>query len=459
MKYIGIDLGSSFIKAVLLDLEHHRTVNHKKYRAPRKAEHQNPYVFEIPAQELVQIVRTLIDEYTSKYSDVEGIIISTQMHGFVYSVPDREDQYISWQDMRCMDFAKGKTVSYLKLLEEILPPSVMEPNGVNIKPSLAICNLYALLCEEDVPQNGTLYTLGSYVVHALTGNNICHISNAAPMGIADAEHKCWNMDILRRLGLETIRLPHMALSDFEVCGEYESNGSRLKVHPDYGDMQVSILGSSVGSGDVVVNIATGAQVLGYSTRFKPGNYEIRPYFEDSYLYTISNMPAGRNLDVLVNFFCEAAQQLTGVPVDVQAVWEQVHHASLERDNELTVQTSFYKNPYFPDGGAIRGITQNNLHLGTLFQAAFADMADTYWRFIQVLEKELGDTKRIICAGGVSWKTPELRQMIEQVTGKPCQLSPMADEALSGMFHLSLICSGKCKNLEESSRYSLDLSED
>lgn len=454
MKYIGIDLGSSFVKAVLLDLCAEKMVTRKKYPSPKRRKNKNPNIFEIPAGEIVDIVRLLIDGYTSEYSDVEGIIISTQMHGFVYSIPNQEDIYVSWQDMRCLDSIPGKNTSYLESMEKTITPNMMKNNGVYIKPSLAVCNLYTLLDENrNLPRNGTLYTIGSYVIHALTGNNICHISNAAPLGLADVAHHCWDTSMLERMNLKELQLPRLADSDYEICGTYHSNSCTLKIFPDYGDMQVAILGSRIGDGDVAVNIATGAQVIRYAKEFVPGCYEIRPYFDGSYLNTISNMPAGRNLDVLVNFLCEVTQEISGTPITAQDVWKKIHEETLTKDEELVVETSFYKNPYFPNGGAIRGITHSNLHLGTLFQAAFEDMANTYWKYIQ----ELGNPdliRRIVCAGGVNWRTPELRQIISQVTKKPCELSPMADEALSGMYQLSLVCSGICSNMEECRKYPL-----
>lgn len=450
MKYIGIDLGSSFVKAVLLDLCTQKTVSGKKCQSPKKKKNANPNIYEVSACELVHIVRAMIDEYTKVYSDIEGIIISTQMHGFVYSVLEQPDIYVSWQDMRCMDLMPGKKVSYLEWMEDTIPPEQMKNNGVYIKPSLGVCNLYTLLEQKRLSRNGTLYTLGSYVIHALTGNNICHISNAAPLGLADVAHHCWDEVMLERMELQEIQLPQLAKTDYEVCGTYHSNGVELKVYPDYGDMQVAVLGSCIGEGDVTVNIATGAQVIRYAKEYVPGAYEIRPYFEKSYLNTISNMPAGRNLDVLVNFLRETIEQLTGQRVDVQDVWRRVHEMKLVKESELKVETSFYKNPYFPDGGAIKGINHDNLHLETLFQSAFEDMANTYWKYIKMLGNP-EEIYRIVCAGGVSWKTPELYQMIGQVTGKHCELSPMPDEALSGMCQLSLLCSGLCSSIEECRR--------
>lgn len=122
------------------------------------------------------------------------------------------------------------------------------------------------------------------------------------------------------------------------------------------DMQISITGSGIRAGDVVVNIATGAQVIRYDTEFKPGEYEIRPYLEGSYLYTISNMPSGRNLDVLIRFIKEMINTITDGNISAQDVWKSVHKAKLIPDEDLRVETSFYRNPFFPDGGAITGIT-------------------------------------------------------------------------------------------------------
>lgn len=455
MKYIGIDLGSSVIKAVLLDLDRHQMIAQHKLASPQKRPHPNPNSFEIPADRLVEIVKSFIDRYTREQDDIEGIVISTQMHGFVYSVPERDDMYISWQDMRCLDKMPEENRTYLKWLEDHIAPGLMENNGVYVKPSLGACMLYTLLEEDStIRRDGTLYTLGSYIIHALAGKNICHITNAAPLGLVDLLHHCWDEKMLEKLCLNEINLPRLAENDYEVCGEYVSNNCRLKVHPDYGDMQVAILGSGIGVGDVVVNVATAGQVIRYDQDFRPGNYEIRPYYEDSYLYTISNMPSGRNLDVLIRFISETIEKIMGERPDEQFIWKKIHEADLKKDEDLKVNTAFYKNPYSHDGGAIQGITQTNLHLTTLFYAAFRDMVETYWQFIQKLGKNADAIRRIVCAGGVNWKTPEIRTMLEQVSGKPCCLSPMADETLSGMYHLSLVCSGICSTLEECAKYPL-----
>lgn len=448
MKYIGIDVGSSFLKAVLLDLEYDCITDSRSFPSPGKIQEENPLLFEIPALQISDNIRQLIDGYTSQYDDIEGVILSTQMHGFVYRVPGREDRYISWQDMRCMEKIKDGRQTYLQWLENEIPPQDMENNGVYIKPSLGLCNLYTLIHEKDIPDDGILYTLGSYVIAQLTGYNICHISNAAPLGLADVRNHCWDHKLIQYLGFDKIQLPHIAEQDFLVCGIYKSNTCSLKIHPDYGDMQVAVLGSRIKENEVAVNVATAAQVIRYDREFKPGRYEVRPYFDGGYLNTISNMPGGRNLDVLITFLQESVSELTGRHVEKQIIWKYIHEHTEKSEDGLRVQTGFYKNPYYPDGGSIAGITHDNLSVGKIFTAAFKDMAQTYWHHIQDLGTDIKNIREIICVGGVCWKTPELCAAIAEITGKNTRLSPMKDEALAGMFRLSLVAGGVCKNLEE-----------
>ena len=52
---------------------------------------------------------------------------------------------------------------------------------------LFLCNLYALFRQGKLERGGEarVYTLGAYLIEKLTGNSVCHITNAAPMGFAN----------------------------------------------------------------------------------------------------------------------------------------------------------------------------------------------------------------------------------------------------------------------------------
>lgn len=455
MKTIALDIGSSFIKAAVFDLDKLCIIEEIKTPSPQRLSGADPNLFEVPAMLYVETARRLLDEWSKKYSDVKLFVLSTQMHGFVYSYTgnEEEDMYISWQDMRCLHIREdGK--SYLSYLQELFSRKEMKNCGVYIKPSLGMCNLFTLLEENSsIPRNGTLYTLGSYIISKLTGNNVCHITNAAPLGLVNVKEHCWDKEIIRKAGLQDIVLPLLVDEEFKACGTYETNGRKIYVFPDYGDQQVSILGSNPQEYEGHINIATAAQVSCISDEFIAGEFETRPYFENRYLCTISNMPSGRDLNVLINFLCDTFKTITGNELPPSKVWKAVQKEYTSNPGNLLVDMSFYPTPDNLNGGAITGITQSNLSLKNLFSAAYIDMASTYKKNLNILGKKT-PIKTLVCVGGVARKTPGLLAAIRRVTGLPCRLSNTSDETYSGLFRIALCCAGICSNLTDTSKIKL-----
>ena len=441
---IGIDIGSSYIKAFLIDAEQGRIADRQTERMPERAAGLSDDAYELDPGLIAARVRELIRKFVRQTGGgVEGLFLSVQMHGFVYSEAGRADRYVSWQDTRCLRPVPGGGTTYLEFLKQKISREDMLENGVYLKPSMGLCNLFALLQEDGLrTADGTLYTLGSYLIHSLTGRNIAHAESLAPVGILNVKKQCLAAELLETCGLSRLSFPEVAQEDFQVCGIYQEEGCRIRVYPDYGDMQTAVLGSSVREGEVVINTATAAQVIRPSAEFLPGPYEIRPYFGNRYLYTISDMPSGRNLQVLIHFIQEAAEQVTGKSLSEPEVWETIHALAGEEPEGLRVDMNFYRNSLFPGGGAITGISRQNLRLGTLFAAAYQNMAETYWDYIRILAGSADRVTGIVCAGGVNWKTPELVERIRRVSGKPCRLSAMKDEAAAGLLSLAVACREK-----------------
>lgn len=448
MYYIAIDIGSTSIKTAVLDLMRGEIVQVCKVPCPPNMCPENSGRYEISAAALLTLLKRQIDSLAAVYQGACGVVFSTQMHGFVYATPGREDVYISWQDMRCLKIMRDSENSYLEHLEGFFGREEMEACGVYLKPSLGLCNLYALLHEDpSLSRAGELFTLGSYMIRGLTGHNICHMTNAAPLGFVDVPKKQWNRAILDKAGLGDMRLPEIAAGDFTVCGYYHSHGQRLKIYPDFGDQQTAILGCMGGSGAAVVNIATAAQVSKATAAFIPGVYEIRPYFEGRYLNTISNMPAGRGLEVLLHFIKATLWEFTGQVFDNGALWDKIMAMPTTQENELRVNMDFYAAPQRLAGGSIAGITHENLSVGNLFAAAYEEMAKTYWDNMLRLADGAA-VEEIICAGGVAWKRPELIAAIQRASAKKCRLSARPDEVLVGLFRIALVCENLCQNLGE-----------
>lgn len=442
MKFLGIDIGSTSVKAALFDLCDNSVISIRKFDSPRRSLYSNPRFFQVPAEAYLRLIQRLLDSTAAEFPDLEGVVLSTQMHGFVL-----DDIYISWQDSRCLEPLEYGGCA-LDQLKQLLPPQRMERSGVYLKPSLGLCNLYAKLLQEHTPgRSGELYTLGSYLIARLTGQNICHISNAAPLGLVDLTSGDWDRALLEMAGGGNLHLPAIAREEFAPCGIYRVLNRDIKIFPDYGDQQISILGSGAQSTEAVINIATAAQVAVFSSHWEPGAYESRPYFENSFIHVISNMPAGRNLDVLVEFFRQTLTQMTGKNWFSDEVRKEIDEHFEMDPGGLRADISFYPTQNTFNGGRIEGITAENLTVNGLFSAAYQAMADAYWQHLCMLRAP-EDIHSIVCAGGVSWKNPHLIQTIERTTGKSCRLSAYPDEAVFGLFKVAYRCAGKANKLSD-----------
>jgi sugar (pentulose or hexulose) kinase len=458
MYFVAVDAGSSYVKAAVFDLETCAVVETAKYASPERTANADNRVFEINAGRLFDIVKISIDDFCGRYNGVKGILFSTQMHGCVLEVPgSAEDVYISWQDSRCLhrmpDRAGAAGISYLEYLSRVFPPERMRSTGVDIKPALALCNLFAYMYRKDfrVPPGTELFTLGSYFIKRLTGNNICHITNAAPLGMVDIAKGIWREDILQEAGFDKIKFPRITRK-LEACGTYRSCGADINVYPDIGDQQASVVGSMARTGDLVANIATAGQIILVDDGFHPGAYEARPYFEGGFNNVISRMPAGRNFEVPIDFIQEIGVKVFGVSLNKEDIWKRIRgELTLEDTQGMEADISFYELPHKLAEGKILNINHYNFTLRNFFSSLVRDMAKVYVRYIQTLCEGRPFTGKLIFCGGMARNNPVLIQAVEAVSGLRGVLAGAKDEVYTGMLRLALICTGLSKNLQETEK--------
>lgn len=433
MYTLGIDIGSSFIKAAVFSLKEKKIVFSKT--APSLKSKTHPYKYEILADDIFSHVKDIIDSAHKKYT-LSGIFFATQMHGFVVKRPNCHDIYISWQDSRStIPLNNGK--NSIEQLGELISKEEILKTGVPLKPSLGICNLFALINQENLdPNTLTVYTLGSYLLYKLCGKNISHITNLAPLGIMDLSVHEINENLLKQAGLQQVTFPEVAKSDYEICGHYTIDGVDIPIFPDYGDHQVSVLGSQIPHNYVSINIATASQVSYVTQDFMPSTYEIRPYFYGKYLNSISNMPGGRNLAVLIKFISECCSKITDKNISESDVWRKLGENLEITHTNLTVDSLFYPTQAKIDGGNISNITHDNLNLNSLFSAMYNDMAETYKKQLPTITGN-GSADGIVFSGGVSWKNPLLIDTVGKLIGLPYQKSPTENEVFEGLMELSL----------------------
>lgn len=445
MVYIAIDIGSTYIKSSLLDPKTGEISCRNRAAVSQKISYENPLRFEVEMGGIMDSVMGILSGYTSVRRDIAGILFSTQQHGFVYTDPAFPgDRYVSWQDARCLEPIDETGESVLSMLQKRISLEKMRPTGVYLKPALGMCNLYALIRERGgkITPGAKLYTLGSYIIEKLTGNNVCHVMNAAPIGLADIYNGCWYQELIDELGFGGIEFPKLA-TDLSVCGYYEADGQRIAVYPDTGDVQTCIHGGGAQEGDVAVNMATAGQVcmvhrMASIGRGDPRYYEIRPHFDGLYCHTISRMPSGRNMEVLVELLADAGRKVFGQDLSVAEIWKKLGSCGSAEDTQgLMVDTSFYETPEHLADGSIQHINRANLTLENLFGAAYADLGRAYAHYIRMMEDAVGQkAARLVFCGGAIRNNPMIQRALERAVGLEGHLFGAGDEVHEGMMRLA-----------------------
>lgn len=429
MPFIGLDLGSSFVKCALLDTQHNAVTDKISVPVPARLDAPQGH-FELDAQELFAAGKKLLDAQIDRYGDAQGILFSTQMHGFVLTREGRAvTPYISWQDTRAEAPRDGG--SWAGQLRAALSDDDVAAMGTRYKAGLAVCSLYALLREGALSPRGTaLHTLGGYYLYRLSGGQVhaCHLTNAAATGFADAVKEEWNPRIIRAAGAAQVCFPDI-VPETRPLGSYRG----IPLYADIGDHQASVYGAGQDGPCIVITVGTGGIVCAPAKGYQPRrDMEVRPYFGGDSLLTITRQPGGRVLDMILDFYTDVARALGCEPPKRQDIWAALWARDLQSDG-LRVAPDFFAGQ---DKGAVTGIGPDNLRAAGLFAATLDALAAAYAAAAARLRAHNAALERVVLCGGRLSKTEALRGRIEQAVGLPTSFSPYEDEALWGLLRIA-----------------------
>ena len=308
-RYLALDLGSTYTKCALLD--ENGVLKSCQKASPPPIDGEDGARYEIDVDEYMRQAEELLMQMRD--SDTVGVLISTQMHGFVLA--DAKGRpltpYISWQDR------VGER--NLPWISAALGREATRAAGVPLKANLALCALLGRVREGlRLPGNAWFHTLGGYLIFRLTGEHVCHMTNAAPTGLADVRAGGWNRALLRTAGLDGLALPRIECALAPV-GKWRG----LAVYPDLGDQQACALGAQPGEEDALCVAMGTTGLMGILTRqWGQGEYENRPWLSPGiYLRTVSALPGGRDMEAVKRFVQSmAAAVMRQAPSD-DAVWD------------------------------------------------------------------------------------------------------------------------------------------
>ena len=457
MKYFAMDIGSTYLKTALIDCNELTIKLYPELRMPPAWTDTDHLCHEIDAQGVYTVIKDALDRCVhAEKACLAGILISTQMHGFLFSSPSGvpRSPYVSWQDNRCLR-QTGRGKSFLEEMREKVSSERLLSHGLDLKPGLGFCNAVTARAQKSFPvQLGDyLLSLGAYVIFRLTGQPRCHMTNAAPLGLANVKQNSWDEKLIELLGLDDLQFAQIA-GDTEICGYYKSEYGEIPVYADYGDQQMAVLGSLMNhTTDINLNVATAAQMAYICDDFTTGQYETRPYFEGRYLNTVTRLPSGRGLAVLIQLVEEIGSKVYGAQMDSGNIWRTV----CEEVENNTADLFDCDVGYFPDligvnGGFISNIRHDNLTLGNLFGSVMKQYAKIYSGQIQKLVPDQDKLERLVYTGGAILRNQTLQKMIRDETGLRDAPSPSSGEVFLGHLQMALVCGGLCKNLTQAKQH-------
>ena len=270
MYYIGIDLGTSAVKLLLVDDEGH-ILNTVSGEYPLEFPHpgwsqQNPEDWKYAV--LTGIPRLLEGFDRSR---VAGIGCGGQMHGLV--VLDSDDRVIRpailWND--------GRTAKQVYYLNETVGKKTLSGLTANI----AFAGFTApklLWLRENEPENfariAKIMLPKDYINYVLTGVHCCDYSDASGMLLLDVEHKCWSKEMLDICGVSEAQMPQLFESWQPVGALTESMSVLLGLDPAVkvvagaGDNAAAAVGTGVvGAGGCNISLGTSGTVFISSDKF------------------------------------------------------------------------------------------------------------------------------------------------------------------------------------------------
>ena len=270
MYYIGIDLGTSAMKLLLMDASGtiHNTVT-KEYplEFPQPGwSQQNPEDWKTA---LYEGMPELLKGFNT--SCVAGIGCGGQMHGLV--VLDENDNVIRpailWND--------GRTAKQVDYLNNEISKEKLSALTANI----AFAGFTApkiLWMKENEPENfgkiAKIMLPKDYINYILTGVHSCDYSDASGMLLLDVEHKCWSKEMLNICGISESQMPKL-FESYECIGAVdpviaEKLGipGTVKVCAGAGDNAAAAVGTGVvGEGGCNISLGTSGTVFISSEKF------------------------------------------------------------------------------------------------------------------------------------------------------------------------------------------------
>ncbi|HEY3874709.1 MAG TPA: FGGY family carbohydrate kinase [Candidatus Kapabacteria bacterium] len=446
---VGIDIGSSAIKAMLLGVEERNTLAIESQPLRSRIEGTPPGHFEenprILREQFFEIVRLLSAASKKRNVCIEGIGFTGQMHGglLVDSALEPVTHCITWQDKRGDEISEsGK--SYVEELEAF---AAFDATGVGIKTGFLVTSL-SWLNRKNAIARKAVHLLGMYdwLMSVCLGRAMTDLSSAAAWGIFDPSLRSWKWELLRAAGISESFLPEVAepgaflgTIDPAVAQQCDLD-TNVRIHASIGDTQAAYLGSECASDEVLVNFGTGSQSLWETARHTATQgTDIRYLRERRFLACAPTLAGGEAYLLTAKFFQEIVRECSGVELSRGETLRMMDRLAEKGEAQgLRIDPIFQGSKFrdVADRASISGIGASNFHPSNVVCALIEGMAEEIaWPFFARQEARAFHGLR--GGGSALRKNRALQDAVERRFGLPLHMGRFDEEAAAGAAMLAL----------------------
>ena len=415
--HLGIDIGTTTLTAVAIDLERQETVG--AVTVPNDAETTSPedrergrseWDFPSVTSGAVKATRELVDrlEQASCGSlNTAAIGVTGQQQGLqLYDCRLRSvGPFIGWQDRRCGErIPGGGGDTYLERIVS-LGGSGFERSGCPVVTGYTAPLLFWLKHNDQLPSPLKASNGPEFFVAQITGEApVVDLTDTVSWGVFDVAKRHWNTDLVRSLGLDPAVLLPLVESCTIAGGLKPAIAAAMGILPGTpvsvasGDHQCAFAGAVAEYEEMVaVNVGTGGQASVYvNTPLEHGSLELRPFIQRGYLLAGLGEVGGRTFRILRDFFARAAKDVFGI----DASGDEIYQRLTELADEIPPGADGVQSvPFFlgsrRDSGAKAQFTGWLRHL--LLRAISPDPCSRQWPTVE----------RVLRRGGLARRYPKV----------------------------------------------------
>jgi sugar (pentulose or hexulose) kinase len=390
MNYMIFDIGGSFIKIYDSD-----TKKIKKIK-----------MFEEPVISLKELKKILLNNLNTS---IDYIGISSQMHGFILFDENNNNisEFITWKNYASNNILNENTFDEFK------------NTGLQKRNDLPINNLNDFLIKNNIFNKKIHFkNITEGILDESFG--ITHDTMACGHGFYNIFSQNYIHEYIEYFK-HTFNIDLVfdnVVNNNQISGFIYYENKKIPVYIGLGDLQASINSFCFKKDFLLLNLATGSQIVSIvnecSNNINP-NISYRPFF-NRYLKCITHIPSGRFLNIYVDFFNE---------ININ-FWEYINNLSLDDlyNSNLNIETDIFSK----EGISISGI-KYNLNLKNLISSILYSYINQY---ITLIKSNNFTYNFILLSGGIGKKVKLIKLMIEKELHRDVIINESDDDSLFGV---------------------------